>query len=44
MVSKDEILRFVDNPKKEISTFEVINWPKTHPHVSVHALIQDIRS
>lgn len=33
---RDKILRFVDNPKGGISTFEIVNWAKTHPHVSVH--------
>ena len=34
---KEEILRFVYEPKTRISTYDIINWAKLHPHVSVHA-------
>ena len=34
---KNEILRYVDDPKTGTSTFELINWAKTHSNVSVHA-------
>ena len=34
---KNEILRFVDDIKRGISTYEIINWARTHLYVSVHA-------
>ena len=34
---KDEILRFVDEPTVGISTFELVDWVKTHSNVSIHA-------
>lgn len=33
---KDEILQFIDDLKAGIHTYELINWGRTHPRVSVH--------
>ena len=35
-ILKDDILRYVDDIKNGISTYEIIDWSKTHEHVSVH--------